>query len=270
MEMNPTALQLSQTTIYRQDSGCPQQALRAIAEAGFTHLHWSHHWSTDFLYAQSEIAQILRWLKDYGLTVLDVHASAGREKRWDAPEEYRRLAGVALVCNRLEFAARLGVEAVVLHAEPDMPLEAQLRSLHELEPYARMFEVRIAAENFGNPDSHTRLERLFGEFSPDLLAFCYDTGHGNQNASGLAFLEAWSDRLAVIHVHDNDGTGDHHKLPFTGSVDWRRFLQLLSASAYKGPINLECTMGNHNGMSDQDFLQAAYQAGRRLEALRSA
>ena len=41
----------------------PEARLKAIAEAGFTHLHWCHQWNTDFHYDESEIAQIKKWLE---------------------------------------------------------------------------------------------------------------------------------------------------------------------------------------------------------------
>ena len=258
----------SQTTIYRQATGDPEPTLRAISEAGFTHLHWSHQWYTDFLYAVSEIAQIQRWLKTYHLQVLDIHASTGQEKRWDSPEEYRRLSGVELVRNRLELAAHLGASAIVLHAQRDMPVDQQRRSLAELEPYARLLGVRIALENLyeGN---QANLTLLFDEFDPEFLGFCYDCGHGNMLPEGMDDLETWKDRLAVLHIHDNNGSADQHKLPFTGSVDWSRFIQILDRSAYRGPINLECTLGNHPDMQDAAFLQAGYQAAARLQSMRT-
>jgi hypothetical protein len=70
---------------------------------------------------------------------------------------------------------------------------------------------------------------------------------------GMDFLEAWKDRLAVLHLHDNDGVNDQHKLPFNGTVNWERFVDILDRSAYDGPINLECTMGNHKEMEDHSF-----------------
>jgi sugar phosphate isomerase/epimerase len=261
-------LMIAQTTIYRQSTGDPEPSIRAIAEAGFTHLHWSHQWYTDFLYSAAELAQIQRWLKMYHLQVLDIHASAGQEKRWDAPEEYRRLAGVELVRNRLEMAAQLGAGAIVLHAYPNIPVETQRRSLAELEPYARLLGVRIALENLfeGN---QANLTSLFDEFPPDFLGFCYDTGHGNMLPDGLDFLETWKERLVALHIHDNDGVNDLHKLPFNGTVDWQKFIHILDRSAYRGPVNLECTLGNHKDMADFAFLQAAFQAGARLQAMRS-
>ena len=41
---------LSMSTDYAEDTGSPELQLRRIAEAGFTHVHWCHHWDDDFLY----------------------------------------------------------------------------------------------------------------------------------------------------------------------------------------------------------------------------
>lgn len=51
---------------YITDHSDPEPYLRALAEASFTHVHWCHQWRSDFLYADSEIAQIGRWLHKLG------------------------------------------------------------------------------------------------------------------------------------------------------------------------------------------------------------
>ncbi len=85
----------------------PEPMLRAIAEAGFTHLHWCHQWCSDFLYGPAELEAIQSWLRKYNLALLDIHGSAGQEKCWFSTVEYERRAGVELVANRLEMFARL-------------------------------------------------------------------------------------------------------------------------------------------------------------------
>lgn len=254
------------TSDYVTSYGDPQPYLARIAEAGFSHVHWCHHWDTDFLYSSAEIAQIARWLKGYGLQALNIHASQGREKRWDSALDYERLAGLELVRNRLEMAAWLEADVIILHAEAYCPLEAQRRSLAALEPFSRSLGVRIALENL-NELTFQRLEALLAEFPPDYVGLCYDTGHGNLIPQGLDHLERFADRLIAVHIHDNDGTGDEHKLPFYGTVDWERFMRLLRRSPYAKPLNLEVGVGKHPELSEADFLQAALQAGKRLAEL---
>ncbi len=46
-------MEISITTDYAENSGCCEPFLRKIAQAGFTHIHWCHHWNGDFLYSRS-------------------------------------------------------------------------------------------------------------------------------------------------------------------------------------------------------------------------
>ncbi|KKN76715.1 hypothetical protein LCGC14_0366860, partial [marine sediment metagenome] len=42
----------------------------------------------------------------------------------------------------------------------------------------------------------------------------------------------------------NDGSGDQHNLPFSGTVDWPRLVRTIAESSYVKPLSLEVTMGN--------------------------
>ncbi len=90
-------MELSITTDYLTDKLSPEPYLRHIADAGFTHIHLG----SDFIYSQSEIDQIKTWLNDFGLKMVDLHASHGIEKNWVSLHNYERLAGVELVKNRI-------------------------------------------------------------------------------------------------------------------------------------------------------------------------
>jgi len=261
---------LSMTTDYARSSGDPSPDLHRIADAGFTHVHWCHQWNTDFLYARSEVEQIAVWLKEYNLALLDLHGSTGPEKDWVAVEEYRRQAGVELVLNRLEMTARLGGEVVILHAGiatcPDgtVPAWDTLRkSLDELEPYARKLGVRIAIENGDWPI----IQDILVAYPPDYIGLCYDSGHGNLDGIGLDKLRLLKDRLISIHLHDNNGATDQHRLPLTGTVDWTRLVTILGSSAYKKCISMESNMGHEDITDEAEFLAKAFAAGSRLTAM---
>jgi len=266
-------MNLSMTTDYLADEGDPSPYLRRIADVGFTHVHWCHQWNTDYLYARSEVDQIAHWLAKFGLTLLNVHGSNGREKCWYAPEEYRRRAGVELVANRLEMAARLGSDVVIMHAilerpeEPEAFWDALSRSLDELEPVARALGVRIAVENLNDPGHWDIVARILRACSPDYVGLCYDSGHGNKEEDGLRRFEELVDRLIAVHLHDNNGLADQHLIPFTGTLDWDRLARILAHSAYAGPINIE-TMMHQTGLTDEcEFLARTYAAAVRLDGL---
>ena len=266
---------LSITTDFAADTGNPEPYLKQIAEAGFSHIHWCHHWNTDFLYLPAEIDQIGRWLRAFGLQLLDTHASDGREKRWASPLEYERLAGVELVKNRIEFTAALGGDAIVMHI-PDQDDRAsepavwdQLRrSIDTLEPVARARNIRIAVENTGNgAGNYENIAELFAAYAPDYLGLCYDCGHGTLHGRGLDQLELMKDRLAAVHLHDNDGLHDLHRLPFTGKVDWARLANIMARSAYSKCVSMESNMHRETTRDEREFLALAFQAGTRLTGM---
>jgi sugar phosphate isomerase/epimerase len=263
-------MMLSIDTGYARAEGSPQPYLCQIADAGFTHVHWVHHWNGDFIYSSAEIEQISAWLRAFGLQLLDLHAPDGVEKSWSSVREYERLAGVEMVRNRIDMTARLGGDAIVMHllhlSEPSLGEQrwAQVRkSLDELEPHARRQGVRIALENTSD-GSVAHIEQLFELYGREYLGLCYDSGHGNMSGNGLDQLERLKDRLIVIHLHDNDGTADQHKLPFTGTVDWPRLAGLLAASSYRKCVSMESNMNHFGSKDEMDFLRQAHAAGTRL------
>lgn len=287
--------ELSITSDFVISEGDPSPYLRKIAEAGFTHVHWCHHWRSDFLYSRSEIDQIGRWLKEYGLRLNDVHGSEGVEKFWYSRHEYARVAGVELVKNRLEFAARLGGDAIVMHAYPRSkdPAEAGLydellgqmrRSLDELQPLAIELGVRIAIENLIDfagvksgavsaedaIDNFDLIETLFSEYPPEYLGLCYDSGHAHLGYDRMERLDAVKDRLCVLHLHDNDGTSDAHRLPFQDTIDWSRLAGLIAASPYDKPLSFEVTIHKTGIESQEAFLRQAIASGEQFAQMVSS
>jgi len=268
---------LSLATDYAADSGCPEPALRGMARAGFTHVHWCHHWSSDFLYSRCEIDQIARWLEEFGLTLIDLHGSAGREKHWGSEREYERLAGIELVANRIEMTGRLGGDAVVMHLpkEPDDAAQQGAywdrtrRTLDALAPTASAHGVRIALENVA-PSNHASISRVLELYPPDYIGICYDSGHGNMTGDGIGWLEAHADRLVAVHLHDNDGVNDQHRLPGLGTVDWARLMRVIAGSSYSKPLSMEVSQERSGYASREEaFLQAAREAGEWLSSVES-
>lgn len=271
--MNPI---LSITSDYFQSVGDPEPYLRRIAEAGFTHIHWCHQWNTDFLYSKYEVEAINRWMKEYGLAVLNIHASRGQEKDWGSPREYARLSGVELVQNRIQMAADLHSDVVILHippppegdGSPDGKFASQLfRSMDVLTEFGHARGVRIALENMAD-DGYVLIDALLSRYGADVLGFCYDSGHANMGPDGLGELERHKERLIAVHLHDNDGKNDQHKIPFTGTIDWMRLMQIISASPYDAGINLEVVIKESGFGDEMEFLKQTLEAGRVLAAMR--
>ena len=262
-------------TNFIASTGNPVFQLEKIAEAGFTHVHWCHHWNTDFLYGKYEIEQCRKWLKDIGLILTDIHGSEGKEKSWYSPVEYQRKAGVELVLNRLQMMDALGGSGVVVMHIPwyrtvttpeqrppiDACYDAVCRSLDELMPYCEKYNCPIAVENTVC-DTFETIAGILSRYPEKLVGLTYDSGHGNgedrwtydppRPGDGLDQLEKWKHRLKAMHLHDNDGTSDYHRELFAGNIDWQRLAKLIAESTYfepgrdgsLRPISLEVLMPN--------------------------
>jgi len=263
--------QLAINPDYFNSTENPEPRLKKISEAGFTHMHWCHHWNTDYIYSDSEIDQIITWLKKYNLKMLNIHASEGKENNWVSQIEDRRKKGVELVKNRIYMANRLSCDVIVLHfnREPEKISKKEKywqilhKSLDEIQPYAKEYNVKIALENFDNEDSK-EIKKLFSEYGPDFLGLCYDNGHGNIG-NGLKTLEELKDRLIALHIHDNDGKSDQHKIPFSGTEDWAKLAKIIAESSYKSCISLEVMTSNIS--NESQFLSEAYEAGLKFRKM---
>ena len=249
---------------YCGDTGNFASRIYELAEAGFTHYFWCHHWNTDFMYTAPECAEILKVQKAAGLKLLDIHGSVGPEKNWYSTTEYIRLAGVELVKNRIEMLTALDGEGVIVMPAPNtkfhhetvpaekteemcrqakIQLEAVFRSLDELMPVLEKHNTKIAIENLIR-DDWGLMNSYLDRYPAERLGVCYDCGHANINGNRMGEMEKRKSRLIATHLHDNDGTGDQHKPVFTGTVDFEALAKLLATSAYKQPLSFELSMRN--------------------------
>ena len=99
--------------------------------------------------------------------------------------------------------------------------------------------ARMAAE---------RIDRINEKYGGEVLGFCFDTGHANLVGIDFEdFIVTLGHRLKVLHIHDNDGVGDLHQIPFTftrsrenlSSTDWEGFVRGLRRIRFDGVLNFE-------------------------------
>ena len=250
-------MKIAIATDYVSSTGDPAPRLRLIAEAGFTHIHWCHQWCTDFLYTPPELAEIAARLREYDLSLLDIHGSAGVEKCWYSTVEHQRKAGVELVRNRLEMMQELhGEGALMMHipfhrvtAPEKRPLvdrefEQLKKSIDELMPVLDRYDALIAVENMAG-DTLETIAELMREYPENRIGITYDSGHGNFASNPvLPLLAPWKDRIEALHLHDNNGLEDQHLPPYYGNLDWEAVTDLLASAKYDRPLSFELAMRN--------------------------
>lgn len=264
---------LAITSDYFKDVGNPEPYLKKISEAGFTHIHWCHEWNTDYIYSELEIKNIIKLLKKYNLKVLDLHASEGKENNWISKNEFARMEGVKIVKNRILMASKLSCEVIVLHFKREPINESEkseywnilYKSLNELKLYASRYKIKIALENYRN-ENCKEIKKLLSEYDSNFLGLCYDSGHGNIG-NGINVIKELKNRLISIHLHDNDGKTDQHKLLFSGTIDWDELAKILIISSYKKMVSMEVNMKNSNISDEIIFLSKAYETGLKFSKL---
>ena len=93
-----------------------------------------------------------------------------------------------------------------------------------------------------------RIDRLNDKYKAEILGFCFDTGHANLIGLDFEkFITTLGSRLKVLHIHDNDGIRDLHKIPFifsrtrenSTSTDWAGFIKGLRNVKFEGVLNFE-------------------------------
>lgn len=111
------------------------------------------------------------------------------------------------------------------------------------EPLVKAAEERktpLLLENVweAGPEIHRELIDRIG--SP-WLGFCLDVGHQHSFSSTSldAWLEAMSDRLKEIHLHDNDGTQDAHLPVGRGTIDFEVLFDFLVRKGETPVLTLE-------------------------------
>ncbi len=279
-------MHLSMNTDYTGDLSYSEIYLQRIAEAGFTHVHWCHHWKGDYIYSDYEIEEIGKWLERYSLGMADCHATNGIEKSYYSTLEYKRKAGVELIKNRIHFISCLGGDVIVLHLwTPDEFLkdknvqkkfwEIVFRSFDELIDFSLKKRVKIAIENL-EYDSSIGIDLLWGtlfkRYTPEYMGLCYDSGHGiNSDRDTLDILEKYKQRVIALHLNENDGFFDLHQIPFiTNLVNWEKLASILASSPYRGPVTLEVDIKNsishHKRKNDETFfLERCFKAAKKIE-----
>jgi sugar phosphate isomerase/epimerase len=219
--------------------------LRAIAGAGFDFVDLTLEPPSAWPVDAAELARVVRELGVHVVGHTSPHlpiASAFDSLRDRVHEILRECFGV--------FAE---VGATVVNVHPDsmptvIPRDAVVarnaEAVASLAEDAEDAGVRLMVENMGRSfATPEELRPLFG--AAPAAGFHLDVGHAHlgrrpeEPNRTAALLDAFGDRLAHVHVHDNLGVDDLHLPLGAGSIDWPEIARALRRSGYDGTVTLE-------------------------------
>lgn len=171
----------------------------------------------------------------------------------------------------IAVCAYVGCPALVVHPfftadlkNRERDLEINLKMYRRLMPTAKKYGVTVCLENMfafscghvveadvctNAEDACYLIDTLNAEAGEKIFGFCFDVGHANITSKNIrAYLNTLGDRLTVLHIHDNDGVGDKHLMPYsqangtwgdTHSTDWEGFIGGLRDIGYNGNLSFE-------------------------------
>lgn len=187
-----------------------------------------------------------------------------------ATEEINNYLMQIVAPKSLEICAFFGCPYIVVHGfklakelgSEEAEWEQTEKFLDSLAPIAKELGITICMENIytsiGNRiiegpccDARkvvARIDWINGKFGAEVLGFCFDTGHANLIGIDFEdFITTLGSRLKVLHIHDNDGIGDLHQIPFTfskarenaSSTDWDGFIRGLRNIQFDKVLSFE-------------------------------
>ena len=97
------------------------------------------------------------------------------------------------------------------------------------------------------------------QINRDCFKVCLDTGHAlvSSEQPGEAVRMIGKEYLRTLHVHDNDGICDYHRIPGDGIADWTDFGKALNEIGFDGVLSLETFV------KPKDFAEAEWDAKAR-------
>ena len=234
---------------------------RLIRAAGFecVMLWWSDRFGRGEGYRQDA-----RYAAEAGLAVENLHAPVHQQHDLSRDTlQGREVYAQYRQC--VEDCAAQGVSTVVVHLPADEhPLQPLgLERLKSLVALAEDRGVQLAFENLRN------LALVLETFPSRYVGFCYDSCHHHNYAAGQDLLAQYGGRLMAVHLHDNGGAHNQHRLPLDGDIDWAEGMRRLAQTGYQGATSLEPMNWDYGQLTIRQFLSLAQEKASALDRMRA-
>ncbi|MFA9376005.1 MAG: sugar phosphate isomerase/epimerase family protein [Lachnotalea sp.] len=240
---------------------------RLIKEAGFDGvlLWWSDGFGRDGL-GQNDYRNGPQIAREAGLFIENIHTPVkNQNKLWLDNLEGETLTDCYLQC--VEDCVEFEIPTMVVHLpDEDNPYNILgLDRIKRIIEKAEQFGVNVAMENLRNL---TNLAYVLEQIDSQRIGFCYDCGHHYHYYPDIELLSMYGSRLMALHLHDDGGKYNQHRLPFDGTIDWSTAMKNIANTGYSGATAIEAMNWDYQNLSVKEFLQEAFKRAKRLEAFR--
>ncbi len=246
------------------------QAVRDLAEAGFTHVEFSH---IEYL-TTTEAEQLRNVTDEAKLEAWSAHSWVNLAA--DQSESERSLGALSPI---LEKCHVLNVKVIVIHPGGHM-LSHEGAAAHARRMTGNLSVLRPLCERVANIGASVAVENCGAwedlEFILELVrvcghknaGFCIDTGHAQ--LYGISPAEAiirMGKKLWTTHLQDNLGRRDDHLPPGMGLINWKSVFAALRQIGYTRPVMVEISDCPPNREPEpQKELKMSYENTRKFMA----
>jgi sugar phosphate isomerase/epimerase len=208
---------------------------------------------------EARIAEVRACLAELGVTMPQAHAMLQADVAHR--DEAKREKHVRRLARHIEIAGALGIEVIVIHpggrqmattrTEWERDWQLNVETFRRLGDLAGEHGLRIGLENLmGRYRAPYELLDLIAAIDHPAIAVTFDTSHANVVGLDVpAAIREFGPTLAATHISDNDGSGDQHRTPGNGQIDWPPVVAALREVGYEGLFNLEIPGERHAVLS---------------------
>ena len=206
---------------------------------------------------KERLGDLRRLCEENSITLWQMHAPL--ELNTADSDSGKREKDIDVAAKWIEYSRELGVMHLVIHpggmqgavsdGEKEEIIATNLDAFGRLAAVASRCAVKLCIENmmeFKEQDrwrfgaSISDINGLIDAVGSEWLGICFDSSHANVLELDMSqAVHECGDRLLATHMSDNDGSGDQHKLPFYGTVNWEGVVSALKDMQYSGLFNLE-------------------------------
>jgi sugar phosphate isomerase/epimerase len=195
--------------------------------------------------------------------------------------EENRAERFASMSKAIRGCAYLGTDKFVIHPimpfggnsseQPEVMKAINFEFMSKLCEVAKEYGIIVCYENMPFPMLPITTSKHVADFArqinSDNFKVCLDTGHclvcGESPADAVRYIG--KDLLGALHIHDNDGKADKHRIPGEGIADWGAFTDALYDIGYDGVFSLETSIPSGHPEEEQERLERELAIlGKRL------
>lgn len=149
----------------------------------------------------------------------------------------------ANILNGQVWTFHSGIKTGNSMSYPDMNWLQNCESVRFLLKIAEDYGVKIAIENGPTPYPYVMrtvedFTKFYEENSED-IELVLDVGHANLSGQIEFFLKTFPNKIAHIHLSDNNGKSDQHLGIGYGKIDWQKFIETVKKITYDKIVVIE-------------------------------